>query len=144
MRSSRNVFTESCFTEIRIIARTHACVEIVHFPMHHQGLGSMRPQPSAFKVLIMHQVRKCVISTWVGSCFYPIPCKKHQGSHAGIMHFHVFPRTPNLHELCPGHGINALISDEECPDKCRHNIISTPCETTRTQHREMSRNLYTM
>ncbi len=55
--------------------------------IHHQGQASMRPQPSACQVLMIHWVGKCAISTqaWV-LAFYPMTCNME------ITHFHIrFP-----------------------------------------------------
>ena len=50
-----------------IIARTHACVEIVHFPMRCiiRAWEAQDHRLSAFQILMMHRVGKCVISAWV-------------------------------------------------------------------------------
>ena len=57
--------------------------------MHHQGLGTMRPQAACFP-------RSDDVAIWemydfhmdMGSCFHSMSCTKHQGSHVEIAHFH--------------------------------------------------------
>ena len=78
------------FTSHGIKARTHAHTEITHFPMRctirtWEALGC---RLSAFQVLMVHRVGKCVISTWAWVLAFIPWHVKHQGSYVGITHFH--------------------------------------------------------
>ncbi len=57
--------------------------------VHHQGLGSMRLQAERFSGSDdAPSWEMCDFRMGMGSCIYPMTCKKHQGSHEEIMHFH--------------------------------------------------------
>ena len=57
--------------------------------VHHQGLGSTRLQGECFLGSDDAPSWKMWdFCTGMASCFYPMTCKKHQGSHAEIAHFH--------------------------------------------------------
>ncbi len=74
-----------------IIARTHARVELAHFPARCiiRAWEAWGHRPCSFQVLTMHQVGKCAISTWAWVLgFYPMTSKKYQSSHVEIEHFH--------------------------------------------------------
>ncbi len=57
--------------------------------VHHQGLGSTRLQAECFpgsNDVLSWEI--CDFHMGMGSSFYPITCKKYQGSHVEIVHFH--------------------------------------------------------
>ena len=56
--------------------------------VHHQGLGSTRRQAKCFiSSDDAPSWEMCNFCKGMGSCLYPMTCKKHQGCHAKIAHF---------------------------------------------------------
>ena len=72
------------------IPRTYAHAEIAYFPLRCmiRAWKSKGRRLSAFQVLMVHLIGKCAISAWAWVLAYPMTCKKHQGSHTEIVHFH--------------------------------------------------------